>query len=108
MNRSFIIFPLGRRSVESDIIVVASAIARHFSHELCAASFRPRFVDESCGRAPSFLSRSPTHPRESENAINIFVEMPGDALRGEEKREIGGRERGNVEKEMKKEEKRKK
>ena len=50
-----------------------------------------------------YPARRHIHPRESENAINIFVEMPGDALRGEEKRE-----RGNVEKEMKKEEKRKK
>lgn len=111
MNRSFIIFPLGRRSVESDIIVVASAIARHFSHELCAASFRPRFVDESCGRAPSFLSRSPTHPspRVGErdqyfrgNARWRVTRRRKEGNRGERKRERGKRnEKGRKEKKIK-------
>lgn len=84
------------------------------SRVISRTSFAPRafvhvtwtkVVDE---RRLFYPARRHIHPRESENAINIFVEMPGDALRGEEKREIGGRERGNVEKEMKKEEKREK
>lgn len=41
-----------------------------------------------------FTPLADTPPPRSENAINIFVEMPGDALRGEEMSKGGERERG--------------
>lgn len=101
--RSFIIFPMGRRPVasERDIVVVASAIAcpLHFSVATARA-----FVHESCTSSVFFIPLADTSipDDESENAINIFVEMPGDALRGEEKRETEGEKEGIWKKKRKK------